>query len=123
MTLSSTGLFPELGDTADVSWMNDSNAATGWLMGSGDRTPDFLSSGWASVTQPSSWDFADALPMEVPSLPRPGVVAAKTQRRIKIDVDLMIGELIKRGICLGRAPGFRRKDVDLALRNSIIQIG
>jgi hypothetical protein len=91
MTFGSARLFPEIGSMGDTNWMNDSNAATGWLMGGGDRTPDFLSSGWASVTQPSSWNFADALPMEALSLPSPGVITAKPQRRIKIDVDLMIG--------------------------------
>jgi hypothetical protein len=31
-------------------------------------------------------------------------------------------ELIKTGICLGRAPGFRKKDVDRALNSAIIQV-
>lgn len=98
MDFGSTRTFPEFGDTDDTSWMTDSNAATGWLMGSGDRTPDFLSSGWASVTQASSWDFSDALPQEAPSLPTAGVPAAKLQRRVKIDVELMIGGEFRLGL-------------------------
>jgi hypothetical protein len=29
-------------------------------------------------------------------------------------------ELIKHGVCLGRAPGFRRKDVDMALQKALV---
>jgi hypothetical protein len=29
-------------------------------------------------------------------------------------------ELIKHGVCLGRAPGFRRKDVDMAIQNALV---
>lgn len=37
-----------------------------------------------------------------------------------VDVSRLIEELVKRGVCLGRAPGFRRKDVDLAFKASLI---
>ncbi|OCL11905.1 hypothetical protein AOQ84DRAFT_172376 [Glonium stellatum] len=37
-----------------------------------------------------------------------------------VDVSKLIEELVKRGVCLGRAPGFRRKDVDLAFKASLI---
>lgn len=30
-------------------------------------------------------------------------------------------EMIKHGICLGRAPGFRRKDVDMAFNVALIK--
>ncbi|KAF2839338.1 hypothetical protein M501DRAFT_784732 [Patellaria atrata CBS 101060] len=42
------------------------------------------------------------------------------KKTVTIDVGKMINELIKRGVCLGRAPGFRRKDVDKAFRAAII---
>ena len=29
-------------------------------------------------------------------------------------------ELIKHGVCLGRAPGFRRKDVDMAVQKALV---
>ncbi|TKA73691.1 hypothetical protein B0A49_04330 [Cryomyces minteri] len=41
-------------------------------------------------------------------------------RTVTIDVAKMIEELLKRVVCLGRAPGFRRKDVDEALKNAMI---
>jgi hypothetical protein len=31
-------------------------------------------------------------------------------------------ELIKHGVCLGRAPGFRRKDVDMAVQKALVSI-
>lgn len=41
-----------------ASW--DATAA-GWLMGSGDKTPDFLNSGWSSVDNPAAWDYSDSI--------------------------------------------------------------
>jgi hypothetical protein len=32
----------------------------------------------------------------------------------------MQADLIKHGVCLGRAPGFRRKDVDMALQRGLV---
>jgi hypothetical protein len=29
-------------------------------------------------------------------------------------------ELIKKGVCLGRAPGFRREDVDMAVQKALV---
>jgi len=29
-------------------------------------------------------------------------------------------EIIKHGVCLGRAPGFRRRDVDLAVQKALV---
>lgn len=43
---------------SSASW---DTAAAGWLMGSGDKTPDFLSSGWSSVDNPAAWDFSDTV--------------------------------------------------------------
>lgn len=31
-----------------------------------------------------------------------------------------VTEIIVRGVCLGRAPGYRRKDVDLAVRKALV---
>jgi hypothetical protein len=33
----------------------------------------------------------------------------------------MCTEVIKHGVCLGRAPGFRRKDVDIAFNAALIK--
>lgn len=67
------------------------------------------------------------------------VVKQKTKRPVLVDVTKLIEgkisptvcsieqftdlilEIVSRGICLGRAPGFRRKDVDLALKIAVIQ--
>ena len=41
--------------------------------------------------------------------------AAMGRRQVTVDVTRLIEELLKGGVCLGRAPGFRKKDVDRAL--------
>ncbi|KAL9089269.1 MAG: hypothetical protein Q9165_005837 [Trypethelium subeluteriae] len=41
-------------------------------------------------------------------------------RNVTIDVTRLIEELLKGGVCLGRAPGFRKKDVDRALETAMI---
>jgi len=119
-------LFPELGlgDSISSGWNNDLNNATGWLMGSGDRTPEFLSSGWSGISQPSGWDPVDALSaLDAPQPQSPTVSnASLPSRRVTLDVGSFIDEVIKSGICLGRAPGFRKKDVEKSLISSIIEI-
>ncbi|KAK2780674.1 hypothetical protein FQN52_007131 [Onygenales sp. PD_12] len=37
-----------------------------------------------------------------------------------LDVERFINQLVMRGVCLGRAPGFRRHDVDAALVSSVL---
>lgn len=147
LELGTQRLFPELGtNSPNELW---DSAATGWLMGSGDKTPDFLSSGWLGVSQPSSWELGDAVGandtfmdygashLKEPEAP-PRV---EPKKNVTIDVSKLIdgefnflpafcrtttnfaiAELIKSGICLGRAPGFRKADVDRALSSSIIQV-
>ncbi|KAF2236059.1 hypothetical protein EV356DRAFT_498889 [Viridothelium virens] len=51
--------------------------------------------------------------------PRTGT-ALKGMRNVTIDVTRLIEELLKGGVCLGRAPGFRKKDVDRALETAMI---
>jgi hypothetical protein len=58
LELGTARLFPELGGWEASAW---DNTATGWLMGSGDKTPDFITSGWQGVDNPASWDFADSV--------------------------------------------------------------
>jgi hypothetical protein len=54
-----TGNWGEIGAwDSEASW--DTTAA-GWLMGSGDKTPDFLSSGWSSVDNPAAWLESDTV--------------------------------------------------------------
>lgn len=99
LELGTARLFPELG-TLDPSTGLDS-VATGWLMGSGDKTPDFLSSGWAQDNQVfASWNgglndlgnvFGD---WNMEELPQPAVTVAPKKRTVTIDVDKFInGEL------------------------------
>lgn len=61
LELHTQRLFPELGGWETGSNSAWDNTATGWLMGSGDKTPDFLSSGWLGVEAPASWDFNDTV--------------------------------------------------------------
>jgi len=112
-------------------------------MGSGDKTPDFITSGWQGVDNPATWDFSDSVGLYndygSSHLADPAAVvdttsstntsaSAQTQKQkpakksVTIDVSKLIDELIKTGICLGRAPGFRKKDVDRALSSAIIQV-
>ncbi|KAI8933676.1 hypothetical protein NX059_009394 [Plenodomus lindquistii] len=47
-------------------------------------------------------------------------VRQKQKKAITVDVSRLIDEVIKHAICLGRSPGFRRKDVDFAVRSAAI---
>ncbi|KAI9692040.1 MAG: hypothetical protein M1820_009575 [Bogoriella megaspora] len=53
-------------------------------------------------------------PMNEPKETMPG------WKNVTIDVTRMIEELLKGGVCLGRTPGFRKKDVDRALETAMI---
>ncbi|KAF1851507.1 uncharacterized protein K460DRAFT_36250 [Cucurbitaria berberidis CBS 394.84] len=48
------------------------------------------------------------------------VVKQKRKKTTWVDTTILINELLKHGVCLGRAPGFRRKHVDMALRLALI---
>lgn len=131
-------LFPELGAASPNTLWN--NAAADWLMGSGNKTPDFLESGWSGYNKFSGWDMLDSVGMVDSFAPSNVVTAEQTvQKQVTVDVSRFIDgespapkvgcahtdsdtELIKTAICLGRAPGFRKKDVDRALSASIIQV-
>ncbi|KIW08544.1 uncharacterized protein PV09_00512 [Verruconis gallopava] len=116
-------LFPELGAASPNTLSN--SQAIDWLMGSGDKTPDFLSSGWMSWRQPAEWDAADAVGYDNSGLSNVTMQfqrAANEKRQVTVDVSRLIDELIMSAICLGRAPGFRKRDVDRALTSAIIQI-
>ncbi|EOD47022.1 hypothetical protein GTA08_BOTSDO10002 [Neofusicoccum parvum] len=45
----------------------------------------------------------------------------RQNRSVTIDVQRFINGLIKRGVCIGRGPGFRRADIHYALRAAIIE--
>ncbi|KAF2668134.1 hypothetical protein BT63DRAFT_414168 [Microthyrium microscopicum] len=118
-------LFPELGlgDSISSAWMNDANIAASWLMGGGSRTPEFPASGWSSAQPPSLWDPLDALgSLELPPSDSTSRSKSPSMRRVTIDVSSFVDEIIKSGICLGRAPGFRKKDVEHSLVASIIEV-
>jgi hypothetical protein len=48
------------------------------------------------------------------------VSANGDERRIVPRLANKVTEIIVRGVCLGRSPGYRRKDVDLAVRKSLV---
>ncbi|KAH7394454.1 hypothetical protein BKA66DRAFT_509725 [Pyrenochaeta sp. MPI-SDFR-AT-0127] len=48
------------------------------------------------------------------------VVRQKRRKIAWLDVNRLTDELIKHAVCLGRAPGFRRKDVDMAVQKALI---
>jgi len=125
---SDSRFFQELGvpgitTTEDLIWpTNDLVNAAGWLMGSGDKTPEFSSSGWQGYQNPSSWESSDSLTETMRSLTHSPEIVLETTRKITLDVGGLIDYVISRAICLGRAPGFRKKDVEQALVTSIIEI-
>ncbi|KAF1831165.1 hypothetical protein BDW02DRAFT_505845 [Decorospora gaudefroyi] len=59
----------------------------------------------------------DMMAETVESLP---VVKQKRKRLACVDVSRLLDEIIKSGICLGRAPGYRRKGVDMAVQKALI---
>ncbi|KAF2450523.1 hypothetical protein P171DRAFT_141247 [Karstenula rhodostoma CBS 690.94] len=48
------------------------------------------------------------------------VVRQKRKKKVLIDVSKLVDEIVKHGVCLGRAPGFRKKDVEMAFQASLI---
>ncbi|KAF2017628.1 hypothetical protein BU24DRAFT_154524 [Aaosphaeria arxii CBS 175.79] len=55
------------------------------------------------------------------SLSHTPIAKKKRKQTALIDVSKLVNELIKHAICLGRTPGFRRKDVDAAFKASLIR--
>ncbi|KAH7138373.1 hypothetical protein B0J11DRAFT_422362 [Dendryphion nanum] len=48
------------------------------------------------------------------------VIRQKKKKTAWVDVAKMVDELVKHGICLGRAPGFRKEDVEAAFQASLV---
>ncbi|KAH7079980.1 hypothetical protein BKA63DRAFT_232196 [Paraphoma chrysanthemicola] len=48
------------------------------------------------------------------------VVRQRRKKTAVLQLNILIDEIIKHGVCLGRAPGFRRKDVDMAVQKALI---
>ncbi|KAF2820274.1 hypothetical protein CC86DRAFT_119051 [Ophiobolus disseminans] len=48
------------------------------------------------------------------------VVRQKTKKMAWLEVNKLVDEIIKHGVCLGRAPGFRRRDVDHAVQKALV---
>jgi len=85
LELATARLFPELDGLGQNAGMSMDSEAMGWLMGSGDKTPDFLSSGWANDTLPAPW--GEAVPgfvdWSLDDLPPPaGAVTATLPARV-----------------------------------------
>jgi hypothetical protein len=89
MDLGTQGLFPELGAASPNTLWN--NAAADWLMGSGNKTPDFLESGWSSYNKFSSWDMLDAVGMVDGYAPSNIMPAQQTSKKqVTVDVSRFI---------------------------------
>jgi hypothetical protein len=90
-----TGNWGEIGAWGSgASW---DETATGWLMGSGDKTPDFLSSGWSNVDNPAAWDYSDSVSVEgvfdnhgATHLASVVVTKPTTKKHVTIDVSKLI---------------------------------
>lgn len=148
LELGTSRLFPEL-DALNANANASLDAgAMGWLMGSGDKTPDFLSSGWADDNHMfAAWNAnvsgADPFGEWSTEEQTTTTASAPKKRTVTIDVNKFINgecrltlrgvwsvgieanaciDLIKTAVCLGRAPGFRRMDVEKAFASSIIQV-
>jgi hypothetical protein len=97
-TMDETRLFQELGmaDTTTIGpqdelmWSADLNNATGWLMGSGDRTPEFTSSGWAKIGNPSPWEPSDAVVETFRSHSHTPERTVETMRKVTVDVTSLV---------------------------------
>ncbi|KAF1971603.1 hypothetical protein BU23DRAFT_555779 [Bimuria novae-zelandiae CBS 107.79] len=51
---------------------------------------------------------------------QPIPIRQRRKKRVLIDVSKLVDEIVKHAVCLGRAPGFRRKDVDIAFQSSLV---
>jgi len=112
-----TRLFPELGLNGSEG-VGEAYAAADWLMGASVPTPDFLSpaEAWNGV-QPGAWPQSNSL-----TPPASRTSKSNPTRTITLDVGHMVDYMINRGICLGRSPGFKRRDVERAITSSVIDV-
>ncbi|KAG7140356.1 hypothetical protein HYQ45_002862 [Verticillium longisporum] len=46
--------------------------------------------------------------------------ATPPKRRVSINVEILVEQLVQRSVCLGRAPGIRPKDVNVAFWQSVV---
>ncbi|KAF2401701.1 hypothetical protein EJ06DRAFT_580960 [Trichodelitschia bisporula] len=129
--LSVARLFPELADLERRSAAEVDQSAAAWLLGSGERTPDFLGSGWMYIQPAAGWDMRDEVGGDGGSARSGSMSGGESRgrrsqrsdmRKITIDVSRFIDELIRSAICLGRAPGFRKGNVDRALASAVLQV-
>ncbi|KAL6706403.1 hypothetical protein ACN47E_005509 [Coniothyrium glycines] len=44
----------------------------------------------------------------------------KKKKSAWVDVSRLVDEIVKHSVCLGRAPGFRKKDVDMAVQKALV---
>ncbi|KAF2182523.1 hypothetical protein K469DRAFT_224161 [Zopfia rhizophila CBS 207.26] len=59
----------------------------------------------------------DLMGSEVEPIP---IVKQKQKKAVCVDVSKLVDEIVKHAVCLGRAPGFRRKDIDMAFKASLV---
>lgn len=70
---------------------------------------------------PSSSGFNVNMNMGMDLMGEVEVVPRQRKKKVAwVEVNILIDDLIKHGVCLGRAPGFRRKDVDMALQRALV---
>ncbi|KAF2139813.1 uncharacterized protein K452DRAFT_56344 [Aplosporella prunicola CBS 121167] len=92
----------------------DPTAYDGW-----DRFYD-LDLAWLGDNQPGN--LANAVDMGMDGVTFGDAIGRKERREVvTIDVQRLVNSLIKRCVCIGRGPGFRRSDVNYALRAAIIE--
>jgi len=102
LQLATARLFPELDGLGQDSVVSMDSEAMGWLMGSGDKTPDFLSSGWANDTQMlapwngaadvnpfGDWNLDELPPPDTPPAP-PAAASRPAKKTVTIDVNKFI---------------------------------
>ncbi|KAF2273443.1 uncharacterized protein EI97DRAFT_461102 [Westerdykella ornata] len=68
----------------------------------------------------SSLDTIRTPPIDLTTTEMLTVVQRKRKKPAWVDVSKLIDELLRNSVCLGRTPGFRRKDVDRAFQASLI---
>lgn len=104
--------FMELSHKPNELIMNSSRMNSSEL----DARPD------SSASNSDTWDFAANASVAIRSnavSPSASIFPLMTSQRAIVDVQKLIRELVKCATCLGRCPGYRRRDVDRAFNMSV----
>ncbi|KAF1810719.1 hypothetical protein P152DRAFT_451072 [Eremomyces bilateralis CBS 781.70] len=120
---------PSLGSFSNIDIDTSEKISNAWFDDFSLYEESSISKSGSSVSAGTSAGTPSPPAIRMP-LPRVGDSAfagtgkdRAVRRKVVIDVPRFVDELIMRAVCLGRAPGFRRRDVDRAFERSIIQMG